>query len=451
MAILAVVIFGIFAIKIKKNQNASSTSFSLPVFGFVQNIWRYHHILSLIKAPTFADNACVITDYGAVADKKTLNTEAIRAAIEDCANKGGGKVVVPAGKFRTGPIRLMSGINLDLAEGSTLSFSDDRSLYLPPVFSRYQGMEYYNFSPMIYGKDLENIALTGKGELDGNGSEWVEWGSSGNEDFGRDKLIKMSKEGVPVEQRVFGEEGRLRPSFIQFINSKNILLEGITVKDSPFWTIHPVYCENITIRKIKVDTKSMNSDGIVVDSSRDVLIEDSKIRSGDDAIAIKSGFEYDGWRVGKPSENIIIRNMDISEGHAGVAFGSEMSGDIRSVIFRDSIVRNTDTGINMKSLPGRGGTIENIWLYHITFAPVEIGLKLNMDYETEVQSNTKHLPIFKNILISRIRMAADKEAVSIKGLGDKQMEDIDIVNLRSNTSENTIEDAGIIGVSFSDL
>jgi polygalacturonase len=425
--------------------------FFLHAEKFIKYELLYRSILKNIQEPKFPDRVCNILDYGASRDEKMLNTEAIRRAIEDCSQKGGGTVEVPDGKFLTGPINLQSNINLNLSDGAELSFSDDRSLYLPQVISRFQGMEYYNFSPMIYGKDITNVAITGKGRLAGNGAEWVKWSTDMDGNPGREKLFEMADKGVSVEERIFGEQDGMRPSFIQLVSSKNILIDGVNISDSPMWTVHPIYTDNIIIRNVTISTDNVNTDGVVIDSSKNVLIENSEIKSGDDAISLKSGLEKDGWRVGKPTENIVMRNLSVKEGHAGLSIGSEMSGDVRNVILRDSIFRNTDTGMNVKSLPGRGGTVENVWLYHLTFAPVEIGIKLNMDYESGVQGDPKREPIFRDFLISRIRMHTSDESLYVEGLGKTSMSNIYLIDSRSNSPKTYIKDTDGIDVRFSNI
>lgn len=432
-------------------RKGESLVFEFPLVRLLSGFVRTISLTSRIHEPRFPDQTCRITDYGAIGDGKILATQAIDKAISDCAEKGGGKVIVPQGTFLTGPIHLKSHINLSFDSGSTIIFSDKRDLYLPLVFSRFQGMELYNYSPLIYGKDLADVAITGKGTLIGKSHDWVKWTRTVEEETGRVRLLEMMKENTPVEERIFGENDYLRPSFIELINTQNILIEGITIKDSPFWTIHPVYSENITIRNVHIDGTAINSDGIVIDSSRLVLVEDSEIRSGDDAISIKSGLESDGWRVGKPSEDILIRRVSVQEGHAGISFGSEMSGGIHAVIVRDSIFRNTDTGINIKSLPGRGGEIRNLWFYHLTFAPVDIGIKINMRYASEAQTRSDHLPSFHDMLFARIRMEVNTKTVSLHGLGTNSIQMVDFLDVRANIPSTLLKETGPVGASFSNL
>ena len=270
---------------------------------------------------------------------------------------------VPAGRWVTGPIHLASNIHLHLAEGAELLFSQDFADYLPVVFSRWEGLELMNYSPLVYAKDCENVAITGKGKLDGRGQAWWPWKKTQKDAAKR--LYDMASAGTPPEKRVFGTPGDLRPSFIQTVGCKNVLVEGVTISSGPMWTIHPVYSENVIVRRVTVLTDGPNNDGLNPDSSKNVLVEDSFFSTGDDCVVIKSGLNEDGWRVGRPSENIVVRRLRGQRGHGGVVIGSEMSGGVRNVFVNDCEFVGTDRGLRIKSMRGRGGVIENMYYQNV--------------------------------------------------------------------------------------
>jgi len=273
-------------------------------------------ILKRIVPPTIPAREFGITNYGAVAGGTGKCTQAFADAIAACHKAGGGKVIVPSGQFLTGPIHLRSNVELHLSEGSEIIFSDDFKDYLPPVFVRVGGIEIYNYSPLIYANGCENIAITGKGKLNGNAKAWWPWAKLQTK-----KLFDVGAEGIPVEQRVFGTpEAAIRPSFLQLMNCTNILLADFTIGSGPNWTIHPVYCLNTTIRGVHVLTDGPNNDGIDPDSCRDMLIENCVFDTGDDCVVLKSGYNQDGWRVGQPTENVIMRNCSSKQGHGGLVF-----------------------------------------------------------------------------------------------------------------------------------
>ncbi|TAK94929.1 glycoside hydrolase family 28 protein [Patescibacteria group bacterium] len=389
--------------------------------------------------PQFPDKRCVITDYGANQSSTSDTTEAVKRAVNDCTASGGGHVVVPEGVWPIGPIKLASHIDLHLDRGAELQFDDNPALYLPVVFTRFEGIELMNYSPLIYVKDATDIAITGEGKLNGQNKEWQKWkGWQSNEAA---SLYEMGRNGVPVAERVFGSDRKgLRPSFVQFINCKNILLEQFSITSSPMWTIHPVYSENILIRNLTIDTEGHNTDGIVIDSSRNVLIENSEIKSGDDNIAIKSGLDQDGWRVNRPSENVIIRNCIFTGGHSAVAIGSEMSGGIRNVLVENSRLPLVDQGVRIKSVDGRGGIVENVWVKNIEAGVIDNAVfQIDLTYDaTSVESKNRDTPTIQNIYVDDIRCEQTKYAVRIEGLKEKPINHVIVTNLSANTSKGNL-------------
>jgi polygalacturonase len=383
------------------------------------------------QKPSFS-NSCNILDYSAIQNEKANNTKQIQAAIDDCNKKGGGKVIIPNGKWLTGAIHLKSNIDLEITEDATLIFSTNPEDYLPAVLTRIEGVELYNYSPLIYTADAQNIAITGKGIIDGQGQAWMSW--KNDEKKSLKKLYEMVKKNTPTKDRIFGyTKNGLRPSFIQFINCQNIWLEDFSIINSPRWTIHHIYSENIAMRNLKVNTTGFNTDGIVIDSSKNVLIENSTLLTGDDTIAIKSGLDRDGWRVNKPSENIIIRNTQINGGHSAIAMGSEMSGGIKNVFLSNLTINGADQGIRAKSMLGRGGIIENIWAKDINIGKVtNAGIKLDLTYDAAtVESGEKIAPIFKNFYFENINIGETTVAISLDGLTESKITNVFFSNIKA--------------------
>src|SRR5437763_340292 len=341
----------------------TSSTHAAPYPPEVKKAWQLEaEILKRIQAPEFPRRDFSITNFGAVGDGKTDCTEAIAKAIAACAEKGGGRVIVPAGQFLTGAIHLKSGVNLHLLEtNSVMLFSTDPKKYLPAVFTRFEGTELYNFSPLIYALGQKNVGVTGKGTLDGQASEenWLALKSTS----ARSKLVKMAADNVPVEQRQFTEADRLRPSFVEFNRCQNVLIEGVRIRRSPMWELHPLLCTNVIVRGVDIVSHGANNDGCDPESCRDVLIEKCLFDTGDDCIAIKSGRNSDGRRVNVPSVNLIIRDCTMRDGHAGTAIGSEISGSCSNVFVYNCEMSspNLTCALRLKSNAVRGGVLQNIF------------------------------------------------------------------------------------------
>src|SRR4026209_220570 len=273
-------------------------------------------MLARITPPTFPARDVDLLRHGAKGDGESDGTGAFRDAIEACRKAGGGRVVVPAGRFLTGAIRLRSNVDLDLPEGATIAFRPDAAAYLPLVLTRFEGVELMNYSPFVYALDERNVAITGRGTLDGqaNAQQWWSWRTG--QAPSRTKLIQMAADGVPPEKRVFGEgTSRLRPNFVQPYRCENVLIEGVTVINSPMWELHPVLCRNVIVRGVKINSHGPNNDGCDLESCRDVLIEQCGFDTGDDCIALKSGRNDVGRRLHMPIENVIIRDCEMRDGH----------------------------------------------------------------------------------------------------------------------------------------
>jgi len=393
-------------------------------------------ILARIRPPKFPARDFPITDFGARAGGDFDNTEAIRKAIEACNRAGGGRVVVPSGVFMTGAIHLKSNVNLHVSEGATLRFSTDPAKYLPVVFTRFEGTELMNYSPLIYAFEQQNIAVTGKGTLDGGASDenWWKWarrgagGARSPQHADVQSLREMADKGVPVSRRVFGQGYHIRPPFIQPYRSRNILIEGVTIINSPFWEVHPVLSQNVTVRGLNVKTHGPNNDGCDPESSRDVLIEDCVFDTGDDCIAIKSGRDEDGRRVGVPSENIIIRNNVMKEGHGGVVIGSEISGDVRNVFVEDCKMDspNLDRALRFKSNARRGGVMENVFMRNVEVGRVaEAVLTIDLVYFNE---QGPHRPVVRNVHLENVTSRSSPRVMWVVGFPGATIEDIHFRN-----------------------
>ena len=393
-------------------------------------------ILARIRAPKFPARDFPLTNYGAREGGGADNTEAIRKAIEACARAGGGRVVVPAGVYLTGAINLKSNVNLHVSEGATLRFSTDPAKYLPAVFTRWEGTELMNYSPLIYAFEQQNIAVTGKGTLDGGASDenWWAWArrrgsnpSLASADVR--SLREMANRGVPVRERVFGQGHYLRPPFIQPYRSRNILIEGVTIINSPFWEVHPVLSSNVTVRGLNIKTHGPNNDGCNPESSRDVLVEDCTFDTGDDCIAIKSGRDDDGRRVGVPSENIIIRNCTMKDGHGGVVIGSEISGDCRNVFVENCKMDspNLDRALRFKSNAIRGGVIENVFMRNVEVGRVaEAVLTIDLLYDTGDKG--PHKPVVRNVLLEKVTSRSSPRVMWVVGFPGVVIDDIRFVD-----------------------
>jgi unsaturated rhamnogalacturonyl hydrolase len=371
-------------------------------------------ILKRIVAPKFPKRDFVITDFGAVADGKTDCTEAIARAISACAEKGGGRVVIPAGEFLTGAIHLQSNVNLHLETDSVLKFSTDPQAYLPAVFTRFEGTELYNYSPLIYALSQKNVAVTGEGMLDGQADEtnWLAWKRTG----ARAKLVKLAADNVPVEQRQFGQGDNLRPDFIEFNRCQNVLIEGVKIRRSPMWELHPLLCTNVTVRGVDIVSHGANNDGCDPESCRDVLIEKCLFDTGDDCIAIKSGRNNDGRRVGVPAVNLIIRDCTMRDGHAGTAIGSEISGGCSNVFVENCQMSspNLVCALRLKSNAARGGVLQNIFMRNVNVGVVKDSV-LQIDFLYEEGAKGDFKPVAKNVVMENISVAHTPRVLNVRG------------------------------------
>jgi polygalacturonase len=381
-----------------------------------------------------------VLDYGGKPDGQTKCTDAIRKAIDAATAKGGGTIYFPSGTYLTGPIRLQSHITLFVDAGATLKFSTNFDDYLPMVPSRWEGIAVTNFSPLIYAYHADHIAIVGRGTLDGQGQTW--WDAINKLSARNAPKTKWQEEFVSRNQRIIAEmnyaaltRGFLRPPFIQPFECNNILIEGITVTNSPFWTVTPVYCDDVTVRAATItNPTSPNTDGINPDSCRNVHISDCHISVGDDCITIKSGRDADARRIGRPIENVTIDNCTMLAGHGGVSIGSEMSGGVRNITIANCVFDGTDRGIRIKSTRGRGGVVEDIRVSNIVMRNIkEEALLLTMFYtRTAPEPVSDRTPAFRNIHFNGITGDA-RIACDLTGLEELPIENITFSDIQLET------------------
>lgn len=393
-----------------------------------------------LKRPVFPNKTFNIKDFGAVEGGAVKNTEAIKKTIEAAAKAGGGKVVIPEGKWLTGAIHLDNNINLYLAKGAEILFSQDTKDYLPVVFSRHEDTECYKHSAFIYANGKKNIAVTGEGVLNGQGKPW--WNFREQQRNAYVRLRKMVEDNIPVEKRVFdgSQNDMLRPAFFQPMNCKNVLVEGVTFLYGAFWTITPTYCENVIVRKVKIVTDgeyghTPNGDGVDPSSCKNVLIEYCDMNTGDDCIAIKSGRDEDGQRVGKPTENLVARHNFFRAGHGGIVIGSETSGGIRNIYGHDCYCNGTDRALRIKTGRGRGAVVENLYFKNITASRVKFqAIHLNMLYTTKrlpVEQFSKRTPTFRNFNFENVTCEyAEAAGIELLGLPESMIDNISFKNIK---------------------
>ncbi|MBB4909603.1 glycoside hydrolase family 28 protein [Actinophytocola algeriensis] len=382
-----------------------------------------------------------MTRFGAKGDGVTDCTIAFARAVRACAHAGGGHVVVPAGRYLTGPIHLRGNVDLHVTADATIAFSQDPDHYLPAVFTRWEGTELYNYSPLIYAFEQHDIAVTGTGTLDGQADNAHWWPWKGNPDYGwqpgdphqadaRARLFAMAEQGVPVAQRVFGAGDYLRPSFVQPYRCRNVLVEGVTIVNSPMWEVHPVLSRNVLVRDVTVATHGPNNDGCNPESSKDVVIRGCTFDTGDDCIAVKSGRNADGRRVNVPSERILVEDCDFAAGHGGVTVGSEMSGGVRDVYARDLRLSSPDldTALRFKTNSVRGGFIHDVHARDITVGTVAQAV-ITIDFYYEEGPGHGFNPDVTGITAENLTVAEAGRALNLRGYPDNPVGAIHLTNV----------------------
>lgn len=422
-------------------------------------------ILSSIKQPSFPNKTYTIIKYGAKSNGIFDNTQAIKKAIQACSKNGGGMVLVPKGQYLTGAIHLENNVNLHLEDGAEIIFSTNPKKYLPLVHTSWEGTELMNYSPLIYAYKKTNVAVTGKGILNGQASSenWWPWcGSSRygckkgdpnqNDPLNRVRLVAMAEENIPVEQRIFGEGHYLRPSFVEFFECKNVLIQDVKIENAPFWVIHPIKSTNVIVDGVTVQSHGPNNDGCDPEYSKNVVIKNCTFNTGDDCIAIKSGRDGDGRRVGIKSENIIVQNCKMIDGHGGVVIGSEISGGVSNVYVENCIMDspNLDRAIRIKTNSNRGGLIENVYVRNLEVGQVkETVLKLNMFYEVYGAKPGTFIPQIQNIYLENIKVKnAGKFGILAKGYAESPIKNVNLRNVIIEKAEKAYSIENLKGLNL---
>jgi polygalacturonase len=393
--------------------------------GFGQVGWEaVPSILKRIVPPAFPQKDFDVTSFGAVGDGATDCSSAFKKAIEKCSADGGGRVVVPKGIYLVGAIHMKNNVNLHVTKEATIRFSTDPEKYLPVVFARWEGTECMNYSALIYAFGQKNIAVTGEGVLDGQGSDanWWSWkgnrqSSAGqpNQNEARKKLLEMGEKGVPVKDRIFGDGSYLRPNFFQPYRCKNVLVEGVTFKNSPMWFLNPELCKNVTVLGVTVEGHGPNNDGCDPESCTDVLIKNCTFDNGDDCIAIKSGRNNDGRRVNVPCENIVVQGCTMKNGHGGVVIGSEVSASVRNVYAEDCSMDSPNLWhiVRIKTNAVRGGVIENVCMRNVKVGQVAEAV-LKIDFYYEEGDKGSFTPIVRNVAMKNVESGKSQFGIWIR-------------------------------------
>ncbi|MDX6183630.1 glycoside hydrolase family 28 protein [Flavobacterium sp. Fl-77] len=394
-------------------------------------------IVSRIQLPVFPSYQINITKLGAKGDSLTNNKIVFDKAMALCKKNNGGTIIVPKGIYKiNGPIHFVSNVNLKIEKGAKIKFSDNPDDYLPMVLTSWEGTMVYNYSPLIYAFECENIAITGEGTIDGEGGmTWKSFKSKENE--GKNLSREMNHNNVPLKDRKFGKGYFLRPQMIQFFKCKNILVENIRIEDSPFWCLHLLQSQSITVRGISYKSFNYNNDGIDPEYAKDVLIENVTFDNADDNVAIKAGRDDEGRaNSATPSENIVIRNCNFKGLH-GVVIGSEMSAGVQNVYVENcKTVGYLKRGIYLKTNADRGGFIKNIFVRKIQLDEVEDCIYITANYHGEGSGHQSEISnvSFSDITCNKVSAAG----IVIQGFPDKKIKNISLNNIEIKWAKNAI-------------
>ena len=466
-------------------------AFVLALGAYAAGDGKYSHLyenlpfeMNRVTAPVFPDNEVNIKDYGAKGDGSSLCTEAFARAIDALAQKGGGRLVVPQGVWYTGPISLKSNINLHLERGAIILFSPDLDLY-PLIDTSFEGLDTRRCQSPISGYNLENVAITGYGVIDGNGEywrpvkrekvtdkQWKEFTSRGGAfqspkvwypSEGALKGASMSDMNVPkgdITDEGWNEiKHYLRPVMISLVKCKNVWLQGVIFQNSPAWNVHPLMCENVLVEEVQVRNPSFaqNGDGIDLESCKNALIVNSSFDVGDDGICIKSGKDADGRRRGMPCENVIVHGCTVFKGHGGFVVGSEMSGGVKNIYVSDCQFLGTDVGLRFKSTRGRGGVVEGIYINNISMFDIQtdaitfdlyyggksaVEALEDGDEQKQQQQAARKVdettPCFRDIYINHVICRRARRAAYFNGLPEMPVKNVHITDLEVNNAKEGI-------------
>lgn len=429
------------------------------------NPWKVkQEIEKAVVVPTFKNKTYNIVDFGAKSGGQINNSEVFKKAITACSKNGGGKVVVPMGKFLTGPIHLDNNVNLHLEDGAEILFSTKSSDY-PLVRTSFEGTELMNHSPLVYAYNKKNIAVTGNGILNGQANNenwwywcgakqygWSEGKGNQNDPKNRIRLVESGEQNVPVEQRIYGEGSYLRPSFVEFFSCTDALIKDVKIVNAPFWVIHPMKSTNVTVDGVTVESHGPNNDGCDPEYSKNVIIKNCTFNTGDDCIAIKAGKDGDGRRVAMKSENIIVQDCIMLDGHGGVVMGSEMTGGIKNVFVENCKMDspNLDRAIRIKSNSRRGGIVENVFVRNLEVGQVkEAVLRINMFYNVYGNQTGNFIPQVKNVILENVNVKnAGKYGVLAKGYKELPIENVVLKNVTIDKVDQAFSIENVTNIQF---
>lgn len=472
-----------------KNHPVKIISFSIVILLAIQRpVFAQSDIK--VQPASFKNDTISIVKFGAVADGLTLNTQSINKAIDACSKMGGGVVLIPEGMWMTGPVVLKSNVNLHLSKNALLQFTKDFDQY-PLVAGNWEGLPQMRNQSPLSATDATNVAITGEGVIDGNGDAWrmvrkdklteTQWkklvASGGvlssdkktwypSEKSSKGSMMKNPGEITPGKDAAFYDSVKdfLRPNLLVFTRCKRVLLEGVTFQNSPAWCLHPLMCEDLTVKNIyaKNPWYAQNGDGIDVESCKNVLIEGSTFDVGDDGICIKSGRDEAGRKRGMPTENMIVRNCTVYHAHGGFVIGSEMSGGARNLYVSDCTFIGTDVGLRFKTTRGRGGVVEKIYvsniamkdivtqailfdMYYMAQDPVQLAGEKREPPKVETLPVTEATPQFRDFHINNIVCNGAATAIFVRGLPEMNIKDIYLDNLiiQAKTGLNCTEATGL--------